>query len=154
MPPLKRANTQDVKTIAPLFDAYRQFYGFDANRPLAEQFVFDRLSNEESVIWVAYDAVGRAVGFTQMYPSFSSTLAGKVWILYDLFVSDSARGQGYGRQLMHAAINWAESTGAVELNLATATDNVRAQKLYASLGFERDTAFWVYALDPRVGVAV
>lgn len=150
---LTRASTQDVTAIAPLFDAYRQFYGFDSDRALANQFIFDRLNNQESVIWVAYDADGHAVGFTQMYPSFSSTLAGKVWILYDLFVSESARGAGYGKQLMQAAIEWANETGAVELNLATATDNVRAQQLYRSLGFERDTEFWVYALDPRAVVA-
>ena len=144
-----KATENEVSELAPLFDAYRQFYGFAADLTLAEQFLTDRLRHEDSVVWLAYDRTGTPIGFTQMYPSFSSTLAGKVWILYDLFVREAGRQQGIGRQLMETAIFWARSTDAVEVSLATATDNFAAQRLYVALGFQKDTDFWVYSLDPR-----
>jgi ribosomal protein S18 acetylase RimI-like enzyme len=145
---LLQVQLNDLESIAELFDLYRQFYRYPPDRALAREYLRERIENSESVIYIARDSVGNGLGFVQLYPSFSSTLAGRVWILYDLFVRPEARRQGVAQALMNRAERLARETGAVEINLSTATDNIQAQALYESLGYQRDQDFYVYALTP------
>lgn len=145
---IRQAKLGDLEELAELFDLYRQFYEYPQDIGLARRYLAERISNRESVIYLAQDGDGMTLGFVQLYPSFSSTLAGKVWILYDLFVRKEGRRQGVARALMNRAAHLARETGAVEINLATAINNTQAQALYESLGYKRDDEFYVYALDP------
>jgi ribosomal protein S18 acetylase RimI-like enzyme len=142
---VRRAQLADAELIAPLFDGYRQFYRQSADLPLALAFVRERLMLNESVIFVAQNQQGQAIGFTQLYPAFSSVSARRIWILNDLFVTPGARGNGVARQLLDMAKNHAVATGAKRLALSTARDNP-AQKLYESVGYERDNLFYHYSL--------
>jgi ribosomal protein S18 acetylase RimI-like enzyme len=142
---VRRATTADAETIAPLFDGYRQFYRQVSDLPLALAFIRERLSLNESVIFLAEDEQGRPLGFTQLYPSFTSVGADRLWILNDLFVIPAVRRRGVGQALLNAAKAHAIETGAKRLVLSTAHDNP-AQKLYESLGYVRDREFHHYAL--------
>ena len=145
---VRRADTGDAEALAPLFDAYRVFYGRSPDLELASRFLEQRLRAGESVVFIAEDDRGPA-GFVQLYPSFDSVEAGSVWILHDLFVDPGRRGVGVGRALMDAARGLAIQTEAVGLSLATARDNVVAQSLYERLGYRRDERFYHYFLDVR-----
>ncbi len=138
------ATIEDLDAVAPLFDAYRQFYQRPADLPLARRYLQDRLQRQESVIFVAVAPGGRIVGFTQLYPTFCSVRAAPTFVLYDLFVAPEARGSGAGRALMDAAEAHAAGSGAARLELSTAKTNTVAQKLYESQGWQRDEAFFVY----------
>jgi ribosomal protein S18 acetylase RimI-like enzyme len=144
---VRQAGPGDVDRIAPLFDAYRQFYQQPSDPGLAHEFLTERLSRAESVVYVA-ERDGHAVGFVQLYPLFSSTAARprRLWLLNDLFVSPEARGGGVGRALMDRARRLAEETGAVGLELVTAVTNRGAQHLYESLGYRVDDQFLRYEL--------
>jgi len=48
-----RATTEHTDLIAPLFDLYRQFYKAQADLEASSQFIFDRLTKNESVIFIA-----------------------------------------------------------------------------------------------------
>ena len=139
------AAVADVERVAPLFDAYRQFYGLAPDLELAHWFLRERLSRGESVVLLAEDG-GSALGFIQMYPTFSSLRAARTFVLYDLFVDPAARQRGVGRQLMQAAADEARKRGAVSLVLSTARTNSAAQRLYESLGWVRDEEFYEYNL--------
>jgi hypothetical protein len=52
---VKRAGPADVDAVAPLFDAYRQFYGQRSDLAAARAFLEERLRREESVIFFAVD---------------------------------------------------------------------------------------------------
>ena len=106
--------SEQVDLIAPLFDAYRQFYGQASDLDRARQFLLERLQQHQSVIFAVVDNE-RALGFTQLYPSFSSVSMKPIWILNDLFVADFARRRGVGAQLLLAAKDHAVQTGAVRL---------------------------------------
>nr|RNJ67205.1 MAG: GNAT family N-acetyltransferase [Leptolyngbya sp. IPPAS B-1204] len=86
------------------------------------------------------------VGFTQLYPSFSSVSMQQVWILNDLFVAENYRKQGVANLLMDAAEQYAQDTGAVCIVLATQITNTAAQTLYESRNYVRDEAFYHYML--------
>jgi ribosomal-protein-alanine N-acetyltransferase len=143
---VRRANLGDVERVAPLFDAYRQFYGLEPDLALARQFIASRLSRAESVVLLAEAPDGGVLGFVQMYPSFSSLRAARICVLYDLFVVPGARRLGVGRLLMDAAAAEGRRMGSVAMVLSTAKTNLRAQRLYESLGWQRDEDFDEYGL--------
>lgn len=143
---VRPAQLADVGIVAPLFDAYRQFYGKPSDPDLAARFLTERLANGESVVYVAETRDGEAVGFTQLYPTFSSVSAGRIYILNDLFVAPAARRANVGRGLLHAAREFARGKGALRLALSTAQSNEKAQMLYESEGWVRDDQYYHYSL--------
>ncbi len=147
-PLIRRASTGDVGIAARLFDSYRQFYEQPADYQLAESFLRERLTNNESVIFLAVDPEsGDGLGFMQLYPSFSSVSARRIWILNDLFVVPTSRQRGVGRALLDAARDHAISTNAKRLVLSTAKTNSIAQALYKSYGYQPDEAFLEFTLE-------
>jgi len=93
---VRQATTADLDALVPLFDAYRVFYRKTSDPELARTFLAERLSRNQSVVFLALRGNGAAVGFTQLYPSFSSAAAAPVFILNDLFVAPDARRNGRG----------------------------------------------------------
>ena len=148
---IRRAESgdRDVALIAPLFDSYRQFYGKPPDPRVARAFIHDRLEAKESVIFLA-EGSGEALGFVQLFPSFTSVAARRLWVLNDLFVAPAARGSGVGRALMEAARKHAVETGAKRLTLETTTQNRTAWSLYEDLGYvlaEESLRFYTLELD-------
>ncbi|RON49301.1 GNAT family N-acetyltransferase [Pseudomonas frederiksbergensis] len=147
----QRADASHLEQVARLFDAYRGFYEQPSNLPQSRAFIAERIAQDESAIFLAVDDEAEALGFVQLYPTFSSIDAHRTWLLSDLFTTPAARGRGVGTLLMNTARAFALSTGAKGLVLETATDNVGAQRLYESLGYVRDTGYYTYCLDLKQG---
>jgi ribosomal protein S18 acetylase RimI-like enzyme len=143
---VRQAGLDDLDRIVPLFDAYRQFYKQPSDPDLARAFLRDRLRNHESIIFLALDPEGEALGFTQLYPSFSSAAARRIYVLNDLYVSPEARRRKVGKALLEAAAEFGRRNGAVRLTLSTALTNSSAQSLYEGTGWKRDSVFCVYNL--------
>ena len=97
---IRQPYTGDIEAIAKLFDAYRVFFKQRSNLSLAQKFLGDRLNNSEFVIFCSYTSDECCVGFAQLYPSFSSVSAKRIWILNDLFVLEPVRGMGIGTKLL------------------------------------------------------
>jgi GNAT superfamily N-acetyltransferase len=142
---IRQATVADLDLLVPLFDAYRQFYRQPSDLERARRFLLDRFEHNQSVIFLAFqDAV--AIGFTQLYPLFSSTLMARIFILNDLFVSPESRRCGAAAALLQAAAEYGRRVGAVRLGLSTEETNQTAQAVYESLGWKRDAVFRVYHL--------
>lgn len=139
------ATIADLDAFAGLFDAYRQFYEQAPDLNAARGFIQARFELNESVILLAEDETGQPVGFCQLYPSFCSIEAKRIYILSDLFVKPEVRGLGAGRALLVAAEKHAAKTGRVKMELTTARTNKTAQSAYESLGWELDEVFLGYS---------
>ena len=137
----------DLPVLAPLFDAYRQFYGRAPDLAAAESFLRDRFSHGESVLFLAF-ADNEPAGFTQLYPSFSSVSLARSFILNDLFVVPGQRRTGVGSALLRAAVDYARSLGAVRVTLNTDIQNATAQATYEAGGWKRDREYYVYHFTP------
>ncbi len=144
---VRRAGPGDVDGLAPLFDGYRQFYRQPSNPVAARAFLMERLARGESVVLLAEDH-GVAVGFTQLYPSFTSVSLGPIFVLNDLFVAGDFRRTGVGARLLAAARSFGLERGAHYLELSTAVDNP-AQRLYEASGWTPDREFLHYELSLR-----
>ncbi len=148
-PYIRTATSHDLPLVAPLFDAYRQFYDQAPDLATATAFIRARMARQESVILLALDGHGpeaQATGFCQLYPSFCSVEAAPIYVLYDLFVSPHARQAGTGRALLRAAAQQARDQGMARMDLTTARTNLNSQALYASEGWTQDRIFLAYNL--------
>ena len=142
---IRQATIADLNLLAPLFDAYRQFYKQPSNVAAARAFLASRFEHQQSVIFIAIEAE-HAVGFTQLYPGFSSTRLTRIFVLNDLYVSPAARSLGTGKALLDAACSFGRQVGASQLSLRTAKDNTTAQALYERAGWICDTQFLTYEI--------
>jgi len=145
---VRRAVLLDLQVLTPLFDGYRQFYSRAPDLPAAESFLRERFDHGESVVFLAY-AEGGPVGFTQLYPSFSSVSLARTFILNDLFVIASHRRTGVGSELLRVAVDHARSLGAVRVTLNTDIQNTAAQATYEARGWKRDREYYVYHFAPQ-----
>ena len=143
---IKKAVNSDIPELSKLFDAYRVFYKQESDLNLAVEFLSERIKNSESTIFVAITNENNYVGFTQLYPSFSSVSAKRTWILNDLYVQERARGNGVATKLMNKAKELAKENQLKGISLSTAKTNTNAQNLYESLGYERDSVYYSYFL--------
>jgi GNAT superfamily N-acetyltransferase len=139
------ARAEHLEGISQLFDQYRMFYQQTSDLGAARTFMGERLQKGDSQILVAIQE-NQLIGFTQLYPSFSSVSMKPIWILNDLFVAESDRQQGIAKLLIGAAADFARESGAIRIALSTQITNMAAQSLYESLGFSKDQNFYHYAL--------
>jgi ribosomal protein S18 acetylase RimI-like enzyme len=140
-----QARLEHLEAVSQLFDQYRVFYKSPSDLETARKFLQERFQKGDSIIFVAGNN-GHTVGFTQLYPSFSSVSMKRIWILNDLFVEQTCRKQGVAKLLLSAAEDFARQTEAIRISLATQISNVAAQSLYESLGYCKDEEFHHYSL--------
>ena len=130
---IRIANIDDLKILAPLFNSYRVFYEQESNLAISEKFLRNRISNNESIIFLAF-SMGKAVGFSQLYPIFSSVSLEKYYVLNDLYVKKEDRRKGVGGALLAICQKFIEQNNLKGLSLETAIDNP-AQKIYERKGW-------------------
>lgn len=141
-----KANISQLAPLAALFDAYRQHYEQAPDLQGAKNYLAERFSNKDSEVFVAEEE-GVLLGFTQLYPVFSSIGMKKAWILNDLFVDPAHRRKGVARALIAASRELGQETDARYVMLQTHITNTPAQALYEEEGFKRDDEFYYYYLS-------
>ena len=137
------ADLRYLDKLAHIFDLYRQFYKQNGDINSAKSFLKERIISLESVIFAAFEG-DTIVGFTQLYPTFSSVTLQRSWILNDFFVLENQRGKNVGTRILEHAKDFARQTESKGLYLQTDADNP-AQKLYERLGWEKEMSlqyFW------------
>jgi len=141
-PAIAVAGEADLPDLLPLMRAYCDFYDVappdDALLALSRALIAD--PEREGVQLVGRTPDGAAVGFATVFWSWSTTRAGRIGVMNDLFVAPHARGAGAGRvaeALIGACAQRARDHGAVSLIWQTALDNERAQALYDRIGARR-----------------
>jgi GNAT superfamily N-acetyltransferase len=133
--------------LLPLIAAYQRFYEVekideDRNRAFFVRFI---APSEDGMLLGAWHD-DELHGYACLYWHFTSLVPAETVLMNDLFVTETARGQGVGRALIEASAEVARSRGAHHLEWATAPDNKTAQRLYDSTGAEPST--WIeYELE-------
>lgn len=145
---ISRATVADVDVLVDLVEKYRAFYKQEPNER-TRGYLTDRLSKNEAVVFLANyveDFNHKSVGFTMIYPTFSTVSLSEIWLLNDLYVDEQYRRHGVAQKLMDTTESAARDAGATRLFLRTANDNVNAQALYEGRGWVRDEIFRRYDL--------
>ena len=138
---VRRAKKKDIDELSILFDKYRIFYKQPSDITNARTFLKKRMKRKESVIFVAEER-DELVGFTQLFPIFTSVGMKRTWLLNDLYVNERSRGMGVAAKLLEAAKEFGVETNSKWLLLQTAADNFTAQKVYEKNGWVKETDFF------------
>jgi ribosomal protein S18 acetylase RimI-like enzyme len=144
MSEISKVTASDLAELHPLVESYRAFYKQPENDKTLG-FLEERIKNQEAIAFIAR-VNGEAVGFTLLYPTFSTVSLSNIWLLNDLYVAESARGNGIANELMDVAEAAAKSSGATRVFLRTANDNLPAQALYEGRNWVKDEVFRRYDL--------
>jgi len=140
-----QAELKDLDDVAALFEAYRVWYRMPSDLEGGKSFLAGRMIQKESIVYLAKAENGKAVGFTQCYPLFSSTSMKRLWLLNDLFVDAEYRGQGISKLLIGRVQELARQTNAAGVLLETEKTNDIGNQLYPRTGFhleENNFYFW------------
>jgi ribosomal protein S18 acetylase RimI-like enzyme len=140
---IEGATAAELNELVRLYVAYRLFYGEAPEEERATAFIRDRVTQSSGRYYLAWDG-DNAIGFMHLMPSTNTLAMRPIWLLEDLYVDVSARGQGVASALLSYAEAFARSTGAERLTLATAHDNLAAQHIYKKLGYVREEHFWYF----------
>jgi ribosomal protein S18 acetylase RimI-like enzyme len=144
MSEISKVSASDLAELHPLVEKYRAFYKQPENDK-TPGFLEERIKSQEAIAFIAR-VNGEAVGFTLLYPTFSTVSLSNIWLLNDLYVAESSRGLGIANELMDVAEAAAKSAGATRVFLRTANDNLPAQALYEGRNWIKDEVFRRYDL--------
>jgi GNAT superfamily N-acetyltransferase len=106
---IRLATEIDIESLTLLFNQYRQSLGQASQLAKCRQFISNRLSESDTMIFIASDD-SQPLGFLQLYPSYSSLLLTPVWYFDDVYVIEAYRGEGIAKQLIEKAKSLANST--------------------------------------------
>jgi ribosomal protein S18 acetylase RimI-like enzyme len=135
----------ELDDISLLFSEYREFYGIEDCNSESKKFIKERLINNDSIIFLAYDNK-IACGFVQLYFSYSSLSISPTIILNDLYIIKSYRRYGIATQLMEKVRSFANNSTYNGISLCTSIENHKARALYEKLNYKIDDQFIYYFL--------
>jgi ribosomal protein S18 acetylase RimI-like enzyme len=139
--PVRLATPEDAADVARLLVAFRDWTGRSEPSDSSFRASVERImASPDSEYLLAGDP---ALGVCQLRYRHSVWTASDDCLLEDLYVSDEARGRGYGRALVEAAFERARSRGCKRVELDANEANTPAIGLYEALGF--------YSYDERLG---
>lgn len=112
---IRLASSIDLEPLSALFDLYRQQLNQPKDYAACHAFLKHRLAENDTMIFVCIKD-DHMVGFTQLYPSFSSLLLAPVWYLEDVFVLAEYQQQDVVDKMHQKAEQLAQSTGVLLIN--------------------------------------
>jgi GNAT superfamily N-acetyltransferase len=131
--PLRIAGPSDVAAVTGLIGDFRDFLeGTSPSNAEIEAVVSELLDDPGTEYLLIGDP---EAGFAQIRYRLSVWQPGEDAWLEDVFVRQDARGNGFGRTLVEAAIARAKARGCGRIQLETNRNNAAAVKLYESVGF-------------------
>lgn len=142
-PAIRQATIQDLPSIVPIFDSYREYFNQQKDPVLVERFLFEKFEHRESVIFIAQKQ-DEVIGFAQLYPLFSSLTLQRVWLLNDFFITEEFRGSGVGTQLFATVKEFTLLTKSKGIELSVEHTNKKAWTFWEKQGFKEDEEFRYY----------
>jgi len=94
------------------------------------------MRRDQAIVLVA-ESAGEVIGYSYatMEDRDYNRLIDGFGELHDVFVTDSERGRGVGRQLLQAMLAALEARGIDRIVLSTMVDNEAAQRMFRAAGF-------------------
>jgi GNAT superfamily N-acetyltransferase len=131
---IRPVTRQDYDQWLPLWEGYNAFYGRSGATALSPDITrttWQRFFEpNEPVHALVAESDGKLLGLTHYIFHRSTTAIHPICYLQDLFTSESARGKGIGRALIHAVYEQAMVAGSSRVYWQTHETNLTAMQLY------------------------
>lgn len=137
MTTIQPATLQDRALLMPMIRAFMAEEGIHTAEADLARNLDAMLTHASAMLWIVLSETGDAIGFMTATQTIGLEF-GKSAELEDLYVVPSERGRGLARQMVSAALDWAEAQGVRELILFVTPDgqNQGLQAFYEKLGFD------------------
>lgn len=110
------------------FETQGRMSGYNAHTLSLLKSILEAVACENCGL-LAYDGEGRPVA------AALAAVSNGIGVYLNVVVDAGFRGQGYGRAVVSAALNWTQSAGARSSVIQVLGENVAALSLYRALGF-------------------
>lgn len=134
---VSQATNKDIQSITQLLEIlFTQEADFEPQPEKQAQAIADIISHPEKGHFLLLRHQQQIIGAVSLLYIPSTAMGGQSALLEDMIIRPDFRGKGYGRQLLNAAVEFAQQQGCLRLTLLTDKSNTIAQKMYQQLGFE------------------
>lgn len=132
---IRSITSDDRDAWNPLWQGYLAFYDTQLSDDVTNS-TWHRVTTQDKGFFalVAEDDGGAIVGFAHCLVHYNTWGVAPRIYLEDLYVSETARGGGFGRSLVEAVYAEADNRGAKDVYWFTNHDNETARKLYDKIG--------------------
>ena len=140
---LVQATPDESSTIKKYVEAYVSFDHLMCS-PEVLSAVEELLRNPAWGVYFLIRANAVNVGYVALTYGFDAEACGRIGVITDFYLDETARGRGVGRLAMEALLNFSRTAGLNQIDLVVIEGNNRAEHLYNSLGFTRTRGrFWM-----------
>ncbi len=145
---IRPAAPDDAATIVGLIARLAGFEDASAVVSLSEATVRRDCFGPHPRLHVLLAVRGQApCGIVTLLDTYSSWAGAPAMIVHDLFVDETARGQGLGRRLLAEAAKLAVARGCCRLDVNVLSWNGQARRFYGILGFVPQKDWRIHRLD-------
>jgi GNAT superfamily N-acetyltransferase len=131
---IRAARPADFVAWKELWDGYNAFYGRSGNTALSPevtQITWSRFFDAyEPMHALVAEQAGTLLGLAHFLYHRSTIQVSPTCYLQDLFTTETARGRGIGRELIHAVYERARAAGSSRVYWQTHETNTAAMRLY------------------------
>lgn len=125
----------DIEQITILMEEFYQIDGYPFNRQITNHLFQEFIKDEKlGKAWLVYYQ-NELVGYVILTFVFSFEYQGKIAFLDELYLKESARGQGIGKEIVRFVQDEAAKLSLKIIYLEVETHNQAAQKLYIANDF-------------------
>jgi ribosomal protein S18 acetylase RimI-like enzyme len=125
----------DIEQITLLMEEFYQIDGYPFNRQTTVQLFHEFIKDEKlGKAWLVYYQ-NELVGYVILTFAFSFEYQGKIAFLDELYLKESARGKGIGKEIVRFVQDEAAKLSLKIIYLEVETHNQAAQKLYIANDF-------------------
>lgn len=145
---IEKAELKHLPSLGTVFNDYRVHFKQPSDREKSRAFIEERIRDNSAVVFLAIDnETGECMGFTLLYPVFSSLKTTRTWTLNDMYISEKYRKFGVATKLLERVKELAVESAAAWIMLKTGEENLKAQALYEKFGFVKDEEHCYYYLQ-------
>jgi GNAT superfamily N-acetyltransferase len=101
---IEQCGLTHLPKLGKIFDEYRVHFDQPSDLEGSTLFIKERLTRAQAVIFAAIDEDSREMmGFTLLYPMFSSLKAKSTWTLNDMYIAENYRKFGVATRLLETS---------------------------------------------------
>lgn len=143
---IRFAEEKDLTSIIELCKAHAQYERSSFKEENKKELLSKHILNPDSNIkCLIAESDTETIGYATFFKQFSTWDVGYYIYVDCLFLKDSARGKGMGKQIMELIRVFSKEEGCSVIQWQTPNFNTRAIKFYSQLGAERKSKerfFW------------
>jgi GNAT superfamily N-acetyltransferase len=149
---IEKAELKHLPSLGAVFNDYRVHFNQPSDPEKSRAFIEERIRDKTAVVFLAIDdETGDCMGFTLLYPVFSSLKTSRIWTLNDMYIAEKYRKFGLATKLLERVKELAVESDAAWIMLKTGEENLKAQALYEKFGFVKDREHCYYYLQNPSG---